>query len=67
MEVSSYWYWYYCSTSRDEEGKKKGDEDKRRRRYVKPKRQVKVTFSYYVSSRLNLILFKFVKKFIAKI
>ena len=45
----------------------KDKEDKRRRRYVKPKRKMKVTFSYYVSSRLNLILFKFAKKFIVKI
>ena len=45
----------------------KDKKDKGRRRYVKPKRRLKVTFSYFVTTRLDLILFKFAKKFIAKI
>lgn len=43
--------------------------DKRRRTglYVKPRRKRKVAFSYYVSSRLDMLLWKFAKSFLLKI
>lgn len=36
-------------------------------RYFKPLRRKKMKFEYFVSRKLNLLLFKFVKKFITKI
>ena len=38
-----------------------------RLRYFKPLRRKKMKFEYFVSRKLDLLLFKFVKKFIIKI
>ena len=38
-----------------------------RLRYFKPLRRKKMKFEYFVSYKLDLLLFKFVKKFIIKI
>lgn len=39
----------------------------RDKRYIKPKRKRKVTFNYFVTSRLNNLFICYIKNFIAKI
>ena len=39
----------------------------RRMLYLKPKRRRKLGFAHFVSSKLDVLLFKFVKKFVIKI
>ena len=44
------------------------DNNRRRMKYFKPiRKRRKLRFDYFVSSKLDVLLFKFAKKFIAKI
>ena len=39
----------------------------RRIKYIKPTRRKKMRFDYFISKKLDVLLFKFAKKFVAKI
>tara|TARA_B100000315_G_scaffold174773_1_gene163217 strand:+ start:479 stop:622 length:144 start_codon:yes stop_codon:yes gene_type:complete len=41
--------------------------NRRRIKYIKPTRRKKMRFEYFVAHKLDVLLFKFVKKFVAKI
>ena len=43
------------------------ENNRRRIKYIKPIRRKKMRFEYFVSRKLDVLLFKFAKKFVAKI
>ena len=43
------------------------ENNRRRIKYIKPTRRRKVRFDYFITHKLDVLLFKFVKKFIIKI
>ena len=43
------------------------ENNRRRIKYIKPIRRKKMRFDYFISKKLDVLLFKFAKKFVAKI
>tara|TARA_R100001594_G_scaffold49353_1_gene82282 strand:+ start:543 stop:683 length:141 start_codon:yes stop_codon:yes gene_type:complete len=45
----------------------KDKDNSRRLKYIKPRRRKRMKFDSYVATKLDVLLFKFAKRFVAKI